>query len=159
MLGSTVLIPSLVIPAMGGSQQGRPILQASPPAPLPPAAQRRRAPKDLRRSGMVMCFACWLTPCLLRAWLSWHRRQPPANCLCTSADLANVICTLFFVSGLITLIQTFVGDRLPIIQGGRWAGPAEVRGGAAGAWELDFFSHSSTAHTCLAAMGQCESTG
>jgi nucleobase transporter 1/2 len=37
------------------------------------------------------------------------------------ADLANVICTIFFVSGLITLLQTVVGDRLPIIQGGSFA--------------------------------------
>jgi hypothetical protein len=27
-----------------------------------------------------------------------------------------VICTLFFVSGIVTLVQTFFGDRLPIIQ-------------------------------------------
>jgi xanthine/uracil permease len=27
------------------------------------------------------------------------------------ADLANVICTIFFVSGIITLLQTFIGDR------------------------------------------------
>ena len=27
-----------------------------------------------------------------------------------------VIQTIFFVSGIVTLVQTFVGDRLPIIQ-------------------------------------------
>jgi hypothetical protein len=27
------------------------------------------------------------------------------------ADLANVICTIFFVSGIITLLQTYIGDR------------------------------------------------
>eukprot|EP00882_Tetradesmus_deserticola_P003909 GHRQ01004134.1.p1 GENE.GHRQ01004134.1~~GHRQ01004134.1.p1 ORF type:complete len:143 (+),score=30.74 GHRQ01004134.1:206-634(+) len=36
-------------------------------------------------------------------------------------DLANVICTIFFVSGIITLLQTFIGDRLPIVQGGSFA--------------------------------------
>eukprot|EP00878_Enallax_costatus_P034925 GHUV01038874.1.p1 GENE.GHUV01038874.1~~GHUV01038874.1.p1 ORF type:complete len:186 (+),score=4.15 GHUV01038874.1:191-748(+) len=57
MLGSTVLIPFICVPAMGGSPQ----------------------------------------------------------------DLANVICTIFFVSGIITLLQTTIGDRLPIIQGGSFA--------------------------------------
>jgi len=33
-------------------------------------------------------------------------------------DLSEVICTMFFVSGIITLLQTFFGDRLPIIQVG-----------------------------------------
>jgi hypothetical protein len=28
-----------------------------------------------------------------------------------SSDLANVICTIFFASGIITLLQTFIGDR------------------------------------------------
>ncbi|KAK9829197.1 hypothetical protein WJX72_004442 [[Myrmecia] bisecta] len=57
MLGSTVLIPFLIVPAMGG----------------------------------------------------------------TPVDLAHVIGTIFFISGVITLLQTFVGDRLPIIQGGSFA--------------------------------------
>jgi len=57
MLGSTVLIPLLLVPAMGGNGE----------------------------------------------------------------DLTNVICTIFFVSGLNTLVQTTVGDRLPIIQGGSFA--------------------------------------
>jgi xanthine/uracil permease len=35
-----------------------------------------------------------------------------------SHDLSEVICTMFFVSGIITLLQTFFGDRLPIIQVG-----------------------------------------
>jgi hypothetical protein len=47
--------------------------------------------------------------------------QPPAALLPAPSDLANVICTIFFVSGVITLVQTFVGDRLPIIQGGSFA--------------------------------------
>ena len=29
--------------------------------------------------------------------------------------------TIFFVSGLCTLLQTLLGDRLPIIQGGSFA--------------------------------------
>ena len=32
-----------------------------------------------------------------------------------------MICTIFFVSGLGTLLQTILGDRLPIIQGGSFA--------------------------------------
>lgn len=52
MLGSTVLIPFLIVPAMGGTED----------------------------------------------------------------DKARVISTIFFISGLITLLQTIVGDRLPIIQ-------------------------------------------
>jgi xanthine/uracil permease len=37
------------------------------------------------------------------------------------ADLAHVIGTIFFISGVITLVQTFFGDRLPIVQGGSFA--------------------------------------
>lgn len=57
MLGSTVLIPSVVVPPMGGS----------------------------------------------------------------SEDLAKVVCTIFFASGIVTLLQTLLGDRLPIVQGGSFA--------------------------------------
>ena len=34
---------------------------------------------------------------------------------------AEVISTIFFVSGINTLVQTTIGDRLPIIQGGSFA--------------------------------------
>ena len=54
-------------------------------------------------------------------------RQPPSKDRCprslivpqmggTEDDLARVIGTIFFVSGIITLVQTVFGDRLPIIQ-------------------------------------------
>lgn len=36
-------------------------------------------------------------------------------------DLANVICTCFFTAGINTLIQTLLGTRLPIVQGGSFA--------------------------------------
>ncbi|CAL8465374.1 g4910 [Coccomyxa elongata] len=39
----------------------------------------------------------------------------------TPEDLAAVIGTIFFISGIITLVQTIAGDRLPIIQGGSFA--------------------------------------
>ncbi|GBF96299.1 nucleobase-ascorbate transporter-like [Raphidocelis subcapitata] len=39
----------------------------------------------------------------------------------TKEELARVICTIFFASGLVTLLQTFLGDRLPIVQGGSFA--------------------------------------
>jgi len=39
----------------------------------------------------------------------------------TATDTAEVISTIFFVSGLNTLLQTTFGDRLPIIQGGSFA--------------------------------------
>lgn len=39
----------------------------------------------------------------------------------TRDDVARAISTLFFVSGIITLLQTFVGDRLPAVQGGTFA--------------------------------------
>ncbi|KAF8056380.1 NAT1 [Scenedesmus sp. PABB004] len=39
----------------------------------------------------------------------------------TPVDLAQTICTIFFVSGVITLLQTLIGDRLPIFQGGSFA--------------------------------------
>lgn len=34
----------------------------------------------------------------------------------TTADLAEVICTCFFSSGINTLLQTLLGARLPIVQ-------------------------------------------
>ena len=34
---------------------------------------------------------------------------------------AQVISTIFFVSGLATMLQTTIGDRLPIVQGGSFA--------------------------------------
>ncbi|KAG2437949.1 hypothetical protein HXX76_005564 [Chlamydomonas incerta] len=57
MLGSTVVIPALLVPAMGGGPQ----------------------------------------------------------------DQARVVQTIFFVSGINTLLQTTIGDRLPIIQGGSFS--------------------------------------
>ncbi|KAL4853742.1 Nucleobase-ascorbate transporter 1 [Chlorella vulgaris] len=39
----------------------------------------------------------------------------------TTADLAEVICTCFFSSGINTLLQTLLGARLPIVQGGSFA--------------------------------------
>ena len=43
-------------------------------------------------------------------------RVPAAAQGGTEGDLARVIGCIFFVSGLITLLQTIIGDRLPIIQ-------------------------------------------
>ncbi|GLC33094.1 hypothetical protein PLESTB_000371000 [Pleodorina starrii] len=39
----------------------------------------------------------------------------------TPEDHARVVQTIFFVSGLNTLIQTTIGDRLPIVQGGSFS--------------------------------------
>lgn len=39
----------------------------------------------------------------------------------TTEDAANVICTCFFASGINTLLQTLLGARLPIVQGGSFA--------------------------------------
>lgn len=39
----------------------------------------------------------------------------------TPVDLAHVIGTIFFMSGWITIMQTVIGDRLPIVQGGSFA--------------------------------------
>lgn len=36
-------------------------------------------------------------------------------------DMARVIQTIFFVSGINTLLQTTIGDRLPIVQGGSFS--------------------------------------
>lgn len=36
-------------------------------------------------------------------------------------DLALLICTMFFVSGITTLLQTTFGNRLPIVQGGTFS--------------------------------------
>ena len=44
----------------------------------------------------------------------------------TKQDTARLVSTIFFASGLITLLQTFFGDRLPIIQGGSFAYIAPV---------------------------------
>jgi len=49
----------------------------------------------------------------------WEMRK------CKDTD-AQVICTMFFVSGIITLLQTVFGDRLPIIQVGSLAFLAQL---------------------------------
>lgn len=46
-------------------------------------------------------------------------------------DVAHVISSLFFVSGLITLTQTLLGDRLPAVQGGTFAYIQPILGVAA----------------------------
>lgn len=46
-----------------------------------------------------------------------------------AADLAEVINTCFLTSGINTLIQTLLGARLPIVQGGSFAYLSPVRGG------------------------------
>ncbi|CAG7826765.1 unnamed protein product [Allacma fusca] len=46
----------------------------------------------------------------------------PALCMADDdPDKANIISTLIFVSGIITLLQTTFGTRLPIIQGGSFS--------------------------------------
>ena len=44
----------------------------------------------------------------------------------TKQDTARLVSTIFFASGIITLLQTFFGDRLPIVQGGSFAYIAPV---------------------------------
>ncbi|KAL4459050.1 hypothetical protein ABPG75_013915 [Micractinium tetrahymenae] len=39
----------------------------------------------------------------------------------TTQDTADVVCTCFFASGINTLLQTLLGARLPIVQGGSFA--------------------------------------
>lgn len=39
----------------------------------------------------------------------------------TQEQTAQVISTIFVVTGLNTLVQTTIGDRLPIVQGGSFA--------------------------------------
>lgn len=84
MLGSTVLIPFLVIPPMGGT------------------------PEDLAAgevpSSMLAACKC-NRPCI--CFLQMTEESCPAFA---------VIGTIFFISGIITLVQTIAGDRLPIIQ-------------------------------------------
>lgn len=44
----------------------------------------------------------------------------------TKQDTARLVSTIFFASGIITLLQTYFGDRLAIIQGGSFAYIAPV---------------------------------
>lgn len=44
----------------------------------------------------------------------------------TKQDTARLVSTIFFASGIITLLQTYFGDRLPIIQGGSFTYIAPV---------------------------------
>jgi hypothetical protein len=107
MLGATVLIPFLLVPAMGGDGSGALIPDSLLPASGLHMHRLQPAAYSLQMNGA--CNATLIPPAKTR-----QRPHPPA-------DLANVICTIFFVSGLITLAQTFFGDRLPIIQGGSFA--------------------------------------
>ena len=46
----------------------------------------------------------------------------PAICMAAdNPDQANIISTLIFVSGIVTLLQSTLGTRLPIIQGGSFS--------------------------------------
>ena len=65
------------------------------------AAQLRASASSLERSDAVLKPA---------------EQSPRGSQGGTEGDLARVIGCIFFVSGLITLIQTTIGDRLPIIQ-------------------------------------------
>jgi nucleobase transporter 1/2 len=50
------------------------------------------------------------------------------------AELAKLISTMFFISGVTTILQTTIGNRLPIVQGGTFSflGPAIAICGMAG---------------------------
>jgi hypothetical protein len=68
---------------------------------------------------------------LLTVYLHLSRPHPkPARairCFCVlmllspPADLAYVICTVFFVDGIVTSLQLTVGDRLPLIHSAAFA--------------------------------------
>jgi nucleobase transporter 1/2 len=47
----------------------------------------------------------------------------PAMCMeiNTDPDMGNIISTFLFVGGIITILQTTFGTRLPIVQGGSFA--------------------------------------
>jgi len=59
---------------------------------------------------LTMLGACVLIPILIVGEMGG-----------SDEDTANVICTILMVSGLNTLVQTTIGDRLPIVQGGSFA--------------------------------------
>ena len=56
------------------------------------------------------------------------------------AELAQLIGTMFFVSGIVTLLQTTFGNRLPLVQGGTFSflAPAIAVCGMAGGAEVGF---------------------
>jgi hypothetical protein len=150
LLGSTVLIPFICVPPMGGSPTGE---QHSTDAATKALAVRclnlwntdtmanvlprqRESEEDITRLPKILtlpsdvagssghfadseqqllrlcqhCDATHQSPVhhsRTTHSLPVHRAAATYAC----ADLANVICTIFFVSGIITLLQTYIGDR------------------------------------------------
>lgn len=114
MLGSTVMIPLLLVPAMGGTTQGKPARLRLPARDgAPPAA-----------ATATNCTSSF-TPGLKVPHLNDNH---PNHLITTTATIANrvllflpadkadVVCTCFFASGINTLLQTLLGARLPIVQ-------------------------------------------
>ena len=91
--GSTVLIPFLIVPPMGGT------------------------PEDLAAGGESNSWDCHQITIQALAALAVRPNdgsQVAAGLSCVCA--LKVISTIFFISGIVTLLQTLFGDRLPIIQ-------------------------------------------
>ena len=107
MLGSTVLIPFTLVTAMGGT-----------PDDLAAGAATAQSAFLFRWSALMLhASSCYLRDALggLCSAACVQCAQAPESCVQYA-----VIGTIFFVSGVVTLVQTFVGDRLPIIQVRLW---------------------------------------
>ena len=117
MLGATALIPILVVPAMGGTPKQMAEAREFGPCPAREMTQvstphRSSAAREKERGSLVPSRFIQAGGILVRA------RSIPAR---PPAARRQVICTIFFVSGCNTLLQTTIGDRLPIVQGGSFA--------------------------------------
>ena len=117
MLGATALIPILVVPAMGGTPKQMAEAREFGPCPAREMTQvstphRSSAAREKERPSLVPSRFIQAGGILVRA------RSIPAR---PPAARRQVICTIFFVSGCNTLLQTTIGDRLPIVQGGSFA--------------------------------------
>lgn len=89
--------------------------------------------KEKAKEGGMLYTAADVPPPLLGLILGWQHYLTMLGATAlipliivpvmggSPADTAEVICSIFFVSGLCTLIQTTFGDRLPIVQGGSFA--------------------------------------
>lgn len=111
MLGSTVLIPFLIVPPMGGDISSRSVIDRTWSVKI---SKSMKNPMD-DSNGLQRVFEYTAE----KRWLATHAKpSEERQCLPagTPEDLAAVIGTIFFISGWITLMQTIAGDRLPIIQ-------------------------------------------
>lgn len=104
MLGTTVLIPTSLVPQMGGGNV-------------------RLLTRTVSQTSFDTWFHFFFFPAILGFLIQLSILHWPnflTNCWPSQEEKAKVIQTILFVAGLNTLAQTFFGTRLPAVIGGSY---------------------------------------